>query len=539
MALMYDQRSSGGGAAPGHILHIRDGVILQNYGENRITEVDYGNGILAAIAAANQAGDIIDIGPMRAALVNASIVNNGIRIRGHETEIVRSGDYSYMLSITGDDVEVRGLRLLGEGTANTGTGYGIHIQPAAVRTIIENCEVSGHRGTTVTDGHGASIRIDGDDCVIKDFLSRDAGYAALMMHNSNRLTVDGANIIDPHRAMAITGTEDMDWINLQNIRAYRIAAPVIQADGAYLNMNIDDGVALAELRMTNVSLEDGDMVAAGVSYNDGDGHQMFKAQNVTKLIMDNVQLLHGTNNGAGLVRSMYLQKFQSNVAPEELIMRSCTLADAFICSEKVGYFHAEDCCFGFKHLADYNELFYRLYARHVRFDGCTFNIYGKSKVFAIYNTVVNADAANDRYEFKNNRFTGSSGASQFVFKYNDGTDNGSLLPSIGRVQFDRTNKIENTDVVGEMYHSDNAAEELMADTDTNGDLLYDGTLGRHPAPGAGPAYFTGSPSLPVPANGRRIWNVNYDPTFGGVENALILEEHQGWIANGGSWKRIP
>jgi hypothetical protein len=535
MALISNPGQAGA-AAPGHILHIRDGVVLQNYGENRVSEADYGNGILAAIAAANVTGDVVDIGPMRAALVNASINTAGVKVRGHETEIVRSGDYTYMLRLNASDIEVRGLRILGEGIPNTGSGWGMHVSSTANRCIVENCEVSGQRGTTVINGDGTCIRVDGDDCVIMGYVSRDAGYAALSMNNSDRLTVDGANIIDPHRALAITGQANMSWINLRNIRAYRIAAPVVQADGAYLNMNIDDGVSLGELRMTNVSLEDGDMIGAGVSYNDADGHQMFKAQNTTKIIMDNVQLLHGTNAGAGLVRSMYLQQFQANVAPDELIMKNCTLADAFICSEKIGYFHAEDCYFGKKHISDYNEIFYRLFAEQVKFDGCTFNLHGKSKVFAIFDTVRNPDAANDCYYFRNNRFIGSSASSQFVFKLNDGTDNGSLVPSVGRIIFDKSNTIENSGA-GEMYHSDDAGEELITDTDANGDLLYDGTLGRHPAPGAGPAYFTGIPSLPVPANGRKVWNVNYDPVFGGVENALILENHKGWIANGGAWRR--
>jgi hypothetical protein len=524
-------------AGPGQVLYVRSGRVLEDYGKTRVTDADYGNGILAAIAYANasgQAGDAIMCGQMRAALVDATLNVSNVRLYGAETEIIRSGNYAHQLKIVGDNNEVRGFRFNGQGVANTGFGYGVWITGA--RAILEGNEVSGQRGTTVTDGHGTCVRIDGDDAVVKDFTSRDAGYAALSMHNADRLTVDGANILDPHRALAITGTVNMDWINLRNIRAYRIAAPTITADGAYLNMNISDGVSLGELRMTNVSLEDGDMISAGVSYNDVDGHQMAKIQNARKVVMDNVQLLHGTNQSTGTVRSIYLQAFQSNLAPEELIMRGCTLADAFVCSEKIGYFHAEDTYFGSNHIADYNEVFYRLYAKNVLFHGCTFNLYTKDKVFAIYGLTKNPDAANDRYEFRNNRFIGSKNGDQYVFAASDGSsENGSMEPSIGKIIFDKTNSIVKTGT-GAFKHSDTANEELCTDTDSNGDLLFDGSLGRHPAPGAGPSYFTSTPALTVPANGKKIWNVNYDPAAVS-EDATLKQMHKGWIANGGTWKR--
>lgn len=55
------------------------------------------------------------------------------------------------------------------------------------------------------------------------------------------------------------------------------------------------------------------------------------------------------------------------------------------------------------------------------------------------------------------------------------------------------------------------------------------SLGKHPHPGDGPAYF---PGLDVPANGKRIWNVNWSP------DATQIVTERGWIAHNGEWKEI-
>lgn len=523
-------------ASPGQILHIRNGAVLQNYGDNRISQADYGNGILAAIAAANQAGDIIDIGPMRAALVNATVTTAGVRIQGHETEIVRSGNYTHMLRISGNDVEVRGLRLLGQGTANTGTGFGIYI--TGNRAIVDGCEVSGQRGTTATNGDGTCIRIDGDDVTITNYVSRDAGYSSLSCHDSHRLVVDGATLIDQnHRAIAVSGVGANPWIELKNIRS------VAQTAGkfAYMNIHFSPGGSLGELRMTNVTLEEGDKYGSGVSFNDADGHNMIKIENTSRMILDNVQLLHGTNAGAGAVRSLYLQADGTNGPVDTLILKNCTIADAITANMKTNYLYADNTWFGWKQIGDHNELWYRLYASHAIFRNCTFNQWDKSKCFATYSTATNADAANDFYEFYGNRFLANAGGDVHVFANGTGSGNGPFhFP--GRVIFDKTNTMENFGA-GSLFRSSNDVEELILTTDANGDMLYDGSTGRHPVPGAGPSFFPtmdpGSIGTYVdPPDGTKIWNTAYDPDAVADSDPLRVMK-KGWIFNGGTWKQIP
>lgn len=612
----------------GEILLYRDGLLFRDYGDTRLSSNDYGDGLKAAVAAMS-VGDTLLVGPgvynavdvtMTAARAKA-IFNGSVIYK-------RSGsDYDHLFKSTGDDCVIQGLSVDGDAAVNaTGTGYGIHITGDRTRLLDASAEST--RGQTVDSGHGSTVKIDDcNDVRVERLYSKDAGYTGLWLNKTPRFTCDGGYVLDAaDKGLSVNSSVDLSLISISNW--YGLA--VTPGTFARWNTNIDEGITLGEMRLNNVHLTDTDMISAGVSYED-ESSQMFKFQNIRKMIMNNSSFVHGSAIGVGppAARTIYMQSEESpgetNTPPEEWYINLCSFASAIVCELKLPYLIAKQSHFGSGNLDDYNELFYRLRANYAKFEDCIFNTYAKTQVLEMGSDVANTD----RYEFVNNRFTGESASSIRFMSQDDDVD---LTTLAGCFLLDETNTFENTGA-GEMYRSDNVNANLILTTNKNGDLLFDDTLiatneiqsfyvsnassgtftltysgqttgnlawnisagalktalellstidlvdvtgsgtsgspwlvefqgdhegvnvslmtadgallvgstptvstitvpqaavgnGKHPNPGAGPTYF---PRLDAPANGKRIWNINWTP------DATQVIPEKGWISHGGAW----
>jgi len=510
-------------AQPGQMLLIRAGNVVADYGNSRVSAADYGNGFLAALAAA-QSGDTLMCGPLCASLVNATLTASNVKILCTGTELNRSGNYTHLFKSTGDDNYVEGLIANGAGTANTGSGVGLYI--TGDRNHFHQCEANGTRGTTPTNGDGTGLRIDGNtDTVITSYRSTDSGYNAVWFRTANRVTLDGAEIVNCVRSMGFNSTTDLDWIQVSNVNAVNSTV----GNSALMNMNIDDGVALDELRMTNIALTDTDMISAGYSYNSASGNQLMKLQNTTNIYLDNVNLTHGLNAGAGGGRTFYIQSYLGNVAPDRLIVKNSSFSDNMVFGLKVPYMLWEGCRFGVRQ-SQATVAWYTLHAELAQFHGCEFNIHGASRVF----TTSASQATTDRYEFKHSKFKADNASNVFLTQL---SGSGNLGTYAGNILFDETNSLSNSGA-GDFLRSNDRFETLAWTTDRNGDMLLDdGNIwsgsgsddGKHPIPGGSAPYFSG---LGVPANGKRIWNINWSP-----DDTQVVPE-KGFISHGGEWKEL-
>jgi hypothetical protein len=114
----------------GKIVLMRAGVMVGDYGDGRITPADYGVGLTAAFAAA-QAGDTIMAKGVCASTTGLTLSQNAVKLLCEDVCIIPSGDYSGLLTISGDDNLVRGItadgRVSGTPLANAGEGIGIDI----------------------------------------------------------------------------------------------------------------------------------------------------------------------------------------------------------------------------------------------------------------------------------------------------------------------------------------------------------------------------------------------------------------------------
>lgn len=507
------------------ILIYRDGLIARDYGASCKTTDEYGTALLAAITALT-ANDTLVIGPGIYTCVNATVAASNVKIYAAGAEIRKKSatNYTHLLKVDGDDVLIDGLTLNGTGVANTGTGFGFHV--TGDRLQLHNCAANGTLGTTASSGHGTACYLyQCADTLIHNYSSYNAGYAAIWMNGTVRTYINGAMVIDSNnRSLSITGAVDMDLIRIENFHAIAVT----EGCSVLWNTNITDGYTLKELRVSNTDLTDTDMVSSGVSYNDADGHQMFKFQNMGKVVMDNVTLNHGTNSGAGAERSMYIQDFDLNTAPDELIMTNCSLADAFVCGLKIPYFVATNCRFGYRKLATaYNELFYFLRADYAKFDNCHFFQEAKPQCFEMGSDVANTD----RYLFRSCRFESNSGSSTYIMNQSDDVD---LTTLAGCFVFDETNSLDNVGA-GTMYKTNNEFGDLILSTDANGDMLWDDTLvgtgaGKHPDDGGSSPYFTG---LTAGRAGLKIWNKNWET--GDADGDNNESPVKCWKSNGTSW----
>ena len=508
---------------PGQILLYRNGLLARDYGDTRITTDDYGTGFLAAMSAA-QSGDSIVCGPGTFTLVNATLSASGVNIFCNGTTLQRksSTNYTHLFKSTGSGCKISGMTVDGGGAANTGTGYGVHV--TGDKTTVSQVTVKGTRGTTISNGDGSGLKIDNaDDVTVSDLTSDDTGYSAIWLLTSNRAVVDGAVLHNAvNKAISINSASDIDLITLSNIKA--LADDNSSQDNHMsLNTNIDDGVWLGELRLNNVVLCDADMVSSGVSYNSANGYQMMKLQNIRKVVIDGCQMLHGTNTGTGTTRSLYIQAFASNVAPDELIVKNSLFSGGLVTGLPLPYMHFENNHVGYRS-NESGVLWYTFEAREASFIGNTFDMHAGTRVF----TLSSSTAATDRIRFTKNRFKSNSSSATYIFQQSGNKD---LTACAGVFEFDQSNTLTNSGS-GTMYRSNNVNGNLVLTTDNNGDMLLDdgniGTgSGQHPDPGAIAPYFT---SLTAAENGRKIINKNWSP-----DGTQIVPE-KAFVAHGGAWK---
>jgi hypothetical protein len=407
---------------PGTICLFRQGVLVEDFGKDRVTAEDFGRGILAAFQA-TQPGDDIQMGPLRASVSNATLRTSNVQVLCHGTTIVPNGKYGHLLQVQGNDCVVDGLTVDGLATPNAGTGMGLLV--TGHRNRLVRCMANGCRGANVTNGHGSGLKVEkATDTLVLEYSSDDAGYAALWLMGANRTTVNGASITNPYRSISINSTTSLNWINISNV----VATCTRLGTSSLINSNITDGVSLGLLQMNNVSLVDTDMVSPGVSYDQTAGHQMAKFQNIERLVLDKVRLEHGRNAGSGAIRSFYLQEYMGNKAPEELLMTDCYLSDCMVISLKVGYWHMEGCTVGATSLQNYTSAF-RPNVQTGRFIGNNFNIHRNR--FVLTPDMNLADG--DHLEFRYNRFVANVPSPAYVHK---------VYPS-GEISVDKTNMMVN------------------------------------------------------------------------------------------------
>lgn len=408
---------------PGTICLFRQGKLVEDFGQGRVTEEDFGRGVLAALQAA-QKGDDIQMGPLRAAVSNATLRTDKVQVLCHGTVFVPNGRYSHLLQVQGSDCVVDGLTVDGLGTTNSGSGMGLLV--TGNRNRLVRCRADSCRGANAQQsGHGSCLKIDkASDTSVLEFASDDAGYAAIWLLSANRTTVNGASITNPYRAFSINATTNLQWIHISNV----VGTATVLGTSVLINSNISDGVSLGLLQMNNVSLVDTDMVMAGVSYNQQAGHQLAKLQNIKRVVMDKVRLEHGRNSGSGAIRTFYLQEFQQNTAPEELLMDDCYFSDCLVISMKIGYWHMEGCTVGATSLQSYASAF-RPNVANGRFTGNTFNIHRNRFVLT---PDINL-AESDHLEFRYNRFVANVPSPAYVHK---------VYPS-GKILVDDTNMLIN------------------------------------------------------------------------------------------------
>jgi hypothetical protein len=400
----------------------RNGRFLTDYGLGRSTEQDLGKALTSALMLARP-GDELITGPFRAAVINATLPANKVKLTCHGTTLVPAGNHTHLFKAAGTDCVIRGLCADGLTKPNIGKGYGIWI--TGDRTQLVGCTANSNRGTKHTNGDGSCLKVDGaTDVLVEDFRSDDAMYASVWLNGCNRVVIRGAYITNPYRAFSINSASNLDWMAISNVQgvATKLGSSVL------LNTNIDDGVALGELKLTNVSLVDTDMVAPGVSYSHGEGHQMAKVQNTKKIIFDKVNLEHGTNAGSGIVRTLYVQEYKGNQAPEEFIIRDSAFSDCLLFSLKLPYLSMEGTHVGRRSLRNYASAF-RPKIGLGRFIGNTIRVHKNRFVLT---PDINLDAK-DHLEFRYNRFEADAEATVYVHK---------LYPQ-GEISVDKTNQLIN------------------------------------------------------------------------------------------------
>lgn len=513
----------------GEILLYRDGVLFRDYGDALTTTTALGTALKAAITALT-ADDILVVGPGVYSTADCTVAASNVRVIANGAVISKpSGtNYSHLIKVTGDDVQVLGVSVDGTAAANTGTGLGIHV--TGDRCRLEKVSAKGTRGTTPGSGDGSAVKIDDcTDTVIDGLYIEDPEYSGLWLNKTPYCYVSNVRVVDAqNRSLSINSSVALDLIDISNFSAVANTAGC----KARWNTNIDVGITLRELRMTNVTLVDTDMVGAGVSYQD-ESSQMIKFQNIERVIWDGVTLVHGGATGAGspAARTVYIQDIESpgedNTPPDLWVIKNSSFSSAFVCALKLPKLIVENSHFGVRDENDYNELFYRLQCNFAEFTDCVFDSGSKTQIFELGSDTNIAD----RYIFKRCDFRSNSASSTYIMNQSDDED---LTTLAGCFIFDETNTLDNAGA-GTMYKTNNVNGNLVLTTNATGDLLwYDSIVGtgsgQHPDATAGPTYFA---DLAANAAGTLIWNVNWEP--GDAYGTSNQSPVKCWKSNGTSW----
>lgn len=521
--------------AGGTILQYRNGILVGDFGSSRISPADYGIGLLAAFAAL-QDGDELVLGPMLATCASTvTLAANGCKIYAANTCIKPSSNYDYIFRVTGNRNEVHGVSVDGGGTANTGAGYGIQIDGDYNRII--GC--TSKSTVAALDYNGNSFRVNGaTGTYLESCYSYDAHYAGIQLYNVNSTEIVHFHCVDP-RNRSFSYNQDVGLTDLKCvIRGFRslVTVSIPRSDGgASPYWDFNGSGTLKEAVMTDVNLELMDVISSGYSFDDTISHDLLKIQNVDKLVQTNVQLTHGQNlNGTYATRSMRPESIGFGDPPKEWICRNVVCSGGMpwgnvsTTSQRLEYVDWDGVVLGAR-ANEEGTLVY--YAQATEWNVRNSKFYCHDGNFC---TVSEDTASTDSWNFHNNEFVfNKSGAgAQYMFTGSAAGLN-AWAASAGNHVFAK-NSITN-DGSGTPHISNDQRLCLAMDTDAVGDMRFDDTkvgtgASKHPDPGASAPYF--SSTLACPANGRRIWNINWSP------DATQVVPEKGWIAHGGVWKEI-
>lgn len=534
----YSTREIRETANRGQILQMRNGTIVADYGDTRITAADYGNGISAAFAAC-EPGDTILMrgvyaaGPCTLAQSRVKVICDDVMIVPKTTP-----PYSALLTISGADCDVSGIVADGKAQAND-VSDACGIKVTGVRCMLRDVECNNILGkatvgddtTIYYDANG--LHIAATDVTVDGYVTRDVGYAGLILENANRGTFKNLKIINPHnRSINIQGANDCEWISIDSVDGLLDSATA-QPNGpgttAGVVINVNQAGRIHALHLTNIKMRNAAVVSAGNSYNHASTLDMLKVQNVDQLYMDNVQLRHGDNAHATGVTTSFRWETTTQDPPREVYIRNSMFSEGFTWGGQYpDYVHLENSHFGYD-LCSSAVLIYNVRAKHFLAKSCSFNCYDKTRVF----TLSASHAATDRFEIIDSEFKGNKATSLYVIT-------GGIHLSAGNNLF-VGNTLDNTGA-GDFFRCHSTDDEfgnLSLTTDRNGDMLWDKDIGgsgdgKHPPTGAGPSFFTG---LTVPAvNGKRILNTGGDVLDVGGVNAIPT---QGWVSRDGAWVAYP
>lgn len=518
---------------PGQILLYRAGRLKYDYGQDRATNADYGNGIHAAFADL-ASGDLLLIGPGQYDVVNATITASNVRVLANPegTIFSRAGssNYTHLLKVTGSNNIILGIHCDGLGAANTGTGFGIW--STGTRNQFIHCGALNTRGTVADNGDGSGIKIDNvSDNVVQEFYGWHNDYNSIWAINTNRLAVKGGRIYHAHdRSVGINATTNLDLITIEGLYCYRDYPMSADATGtAGMVSNVDSGKQISELVVRNNQFIDEDTVSPGISYDTasvGFGAKVVKLQNCKRLLFDGNQIWHGTENGSYDVRSFWFESTAGGNQPcESVVFTNNWLADCFQQSLKLPHLICENNAFGMRQLSQ-DYVWYYLACEYARFANNHFNMRNGNCFYTD-----SGMAVTDYYEFENNLFDCNHAGTSYVFQQNN---NFNLTTMAGRFMFDKSNRIINRGA-GSAYRSNNVSVNQVLTTDKNADLIWDSSnagagAGQVPTVTTAP-YFTG---ITAPAaDGVRILAKHWNPAGSGV--AAIRE----FMANGGAWVKYP
>lgn len=506
-------RSSFG--ARGSILQIRNGEIYRNHAAGAITASEFGTSLTTALAAVSP-GDTLAMRGFTATGKNWSRTVNNVRILCDDVTLLLDGNdnYAYGLQLNGDDLFLSGLTIDGGGIASGAANvYGIYIS-GGDRVTLDNCstqDVLGPDAATAGIWFGTS-----NDGLVRRCSSLRDGWFGLVNSNSNRFTLDGFRCTDPKsRALNPTCSVPLDWMSYRNLHLTQSVATT----SASIMLNLNFFATVSDFYLENALMFHADVVSAGVSWNDGSSSvSLLKMQDVTRMRMARVQMLHGVNQ-ANLSQSWRIES-TSFPGIDELYIDDCVFAGGVqFAGQRSNVMRFRNTTFGAWHNDLTSSLILDLAADDFESTACTYNSYTTPAI-----RIGLARLATDKYRWLDNSFTTNSGSNTTIFHSNP------LRTSIGNLIF-AGNKFDNTGA-GTMNISASELDTLALSTDRNGDLLFDSDLigtgaGKHPDPGTGPYFVT---LTPPSRNGLKIHNIHWSPDL----TQLIPEK--AWIAHNGAWK---
>lgn len=532
-------------ALDGQILWTRNGEILDNFGDTRITEEDYGNGLHAALAAV-QPGDTILARGVTCRGIDFELNQPNVRVIFEDAWIKPSTHYRWLFRMpeVANDCIIEGVRIDGElfdNQGQSGSGFAVN----GDRCVFRNIEASGLRSVLPTGGTAFSTNV-AHDLFIDGYRSINTQYAGLLLADCNRVRAKNVYIEDPGRAVNIQGvasTQSVELIDFEGRMTMIPPAWKFPYSGVATSGNVDG--SLGKLLLQNYRMVNEDVVAPGYSYRYDSFLQMFKCHNIKVVHFDNVMLWHGgvakltppdpLVTGAS-APSMNHPGLDEGLPVDEWIFNKCYFASNVWMSPQAHMqkLRMTECYIGARDIfhsgsgSQLNTQFCltQLRCKDTVIEGSTFDCHTRRGIMSIAGM-----QAGDRLVLRDNRFLANQSGNPTVIaglpQTADNTGVNALAGNIVNVN----NTLENRGGGGFTISTDEKLE-LIGTTNHNGDMLFNdaniGTgPGKHPNPGAGPSYFS---TMPVPANGKRIWNINWSP----ADTQIVPEK--GWISHDGVWK---